>query len=100
VQLDAKLSGFRKQLADLPATVESPEAAMLQLTEQLNKVANEAKAATGPNESNIDKDLRNEDAVKFGQKFLRASEKFINAVRLSYHLVACHKQLTANFAAA
>lgn len=91
VQLDDKLSGFRKQLADLPETVDSPEAAMLLLTERLNKVANEAKAATSPNESSIDKDLRNEDAMRFGQKFLRASEKFVNAVGLSYLPVACYK---------
>ncbi|DBA87154.1 TPA: hypothetical protein ACH3X2_005202 [Trebouxia sp. C0005] len=57
-------------------------------------VTNEAKAATSPNESALDPQLCNVDALRFGRKFRESSEKFINKVHFSLERKELNKRLS------
>ena len=64
------------------------------LVRHLVKVTNEAKAATSQNESALDPQLCNVDALRFGRKFRESSEKFINKVCACLNAISCFHSLT------
>lgn len=80
MQLLTSLAQYEHDLSGLPKTVDSNSEALSILTNGLSRVANEVRAACGPNLSGVDLDLREEDDMIFGPKFKAASEMFTSQV--------------------
>ena len=80
MQLLTSLAQYEHELSGLSKTVDSNSEALSELTNGLSKVANQVRAACGPNLSEVDLNLREKDDMIFGPKFKAASEMFISQV--------------------